>query len=38
MDVTAVKQMRQRLEGSEQRYTRLTDAVTDYIYIYHVRV
>lgn len=36
IDVTIVRQARQQLEESEQRYHRLTDAVTDYVY--HVRV
>ncbi len=36
IDVTTVHQARQQLEQSEQRYHRLTDAVTDYVY--HVRV
>ncbi|MEO8166279.1 MAG: PAS domain S-box protein [Betaproteobacteria bacterium] len=32
IDVTTVKQARQQLEQSEQRYQRLTDAVIDYVF------
>ena len=32
IDVTDIRQARQRLEASEQRYRRLTDAVIDYVF------